>query len=276
MKDVTTTMKMMMNSGSRAPDSMPVMPLPSAPPAEDVVTIAVTSPVHGQDSAAAAAAAPQLNGQQTQTHGGHLKPRVNRVRSKSPSQKRKFDEGDNDGDGQGDGYRKQGRPRITAKGASKVQVEGVGDYQPSLQFYIGNTPGRADSDVIKKVLAKCSQPLLEDGPLEVEEIELLTIEDNPRTKCWRVVVPYKYMSVMENPELYPDGWRYRRFFGSRKAREKNKKPRTEENVVDEIMKEVEKEKEELLDRHKLEARSDGHNLSNDQEVGASGVAGTTS
>ena len=84
------------------------------------------------------------------------------------------------------------------------------------------------------------------------------------------------MSLMENPELYPEGWRHRRFFGSRKAREKNKKARTEENVVDEIMKEVEKEKEELLDRHKLEARSDGHNLSNDQEVGASGVAGTTS
>jgi hypothetical protein len=88
--------------------------------------------------------------------------------------------------------------RKTAQGASKVKVDGVGVYQPSLQYYIGNnTPGKANSEVIKKVLAKCSEPLLTGDILQVEEIELLT-------KCWRVVVLYKYMSLMDNAELYPE------------------------------------------------------------------------
>ena len=144
-------------------------------------------------------------------------------------------------------------------------MEGVGDYQPSLQYYIGNTPGKASLEVIKKVLVKCSEPLLTDagaGPLEVEDVELLTLEDNPRTKCWRVVVPYKFMSLMENPVLYPEGWRHRRFFGTRKAKDKddknkNKKLRLEGNVVDEIMKEVEAQKDDVLDRHTQELESGG-------------------
>ena len=68
---------------------------------------------------------------------------------------------------------------------------------------------------------------------------MLTLEDNPRTNCWRVVVPYKYISLMENAELYPEGWRHRKFFGSRKAKDKNKKPRMEENIVEEIMQDME-------------------------------------
>ena len=156
--------------------------------------------------------------------GQNLQVRENRGRSKSPSVKRKHDEEENNG------FRTQGRPRKTAQGASKVKVDGVGEYQPSLQYYIGNTPAKANSEVIKKVLAKCSEPLLTGDILQVEDIELLTLEDNPRTKCWRVVVPYKYMSMMDNAELYPEGWRHRKFFGSRKAKDQNKKPRMEENI----------------------------------------------
>ena len=100
----------------------------------------------------------------------------------------------------------------------------------------------AKSTINKKV---CTPPLLNDDILQVEEIELLTQVENPRTKCWRIVVPFKYMSVMENP----DGWRYRKFFGSRKVHEKNKQPRLEENIVDEVMREVERERQNVLEKH---------------------------
>ena len=51
-------------------------------------------------------------------------------------------------------FKRQGRQRIqnrpAAAGASKVVVEEFGALQPSLQYYIGNTPGKANDEVIKK------------------------------------------------------------------------------------------------------------------------------
>ena len=252
-KEVTTNMHRLLNSSDRESAVMPQMPVPSAPPAEDVL-----QPLVCQSYATTAAAVLPLQPVEQRAGGGHLQPpQQNRERSKSPSVKRKH--GESEGD---EGFRRQGRPRKTAVGASKVKVDGVGDYQPSLQYYIGNTPGKASPEVIKKVLAKCSEPLLTEGQLEIEEIELLTLEDNPRTKCWRIVVPYKHMSLMENPELYPEGWRSRKFFGSRKGKDKNKNQRLDGDVVDEIMREVENE-----DRKRNGSQSGSHS----QTDGSSGV-----
>ena len=69
-----------------------------------------------------------------------------RTRSRSPQVKR-----DRDGASVDDeGYRHQGRPnrqkRPAASGASQVVVEDVGDLHPSLQYFIANTPGKADEN----------------------------------------------------------------------------------------------------------------------------------
>ena len=74
-----------------------------------------------------------------------------RSRSTSPSTKRKAP-GENE-----DGFRPQGRPRKTAGGASKVVLDDIGEYQPSHQFYVSNTPGHSTTELIKKVLEKCSK-----------------------------------------------------------------------------------------------------------------------
>ena len=124
--------------------------------------------------------------------------------------------------------------------------------------------------MIKKVLSKCSEPLLTGDVLEVEEIELLTQGDNPRTKCWRIVVPYKYMTLMKNPELYPQGWRHRKFFGSRKIQEKNKQPRLEGNVVDEAMRKVEEDRMNMQERQRQELESDSQNVATGQVPGPGG------
>ena len=87
-----------------------------------------------------------------QVHGG-AGGVYTRARSRSPQVKRSS-EGNAIEDA--DGYRRQGRPRHqnrqAANGASKVVVEDVGDLQPSLQYYIGNTPGRANEEIIRKIL----------------------------------------------------------------------------------------------------------------------------
>ena len=119
----------------------------------------------------------------------------------------------------GNGYRRQGRPmnlnRSATAGASKVVVEEFGALQPSLQYYIGNTPGKANEEAIRKVLERCAAALLDDerGQLVIESVHCLTKETDPRTKCWRVVVPPRYKDIMENSELYPEGWRFREFVG---------------------------------------------------------------
>ena len=139
-----------------------------------------------------------------------------RTRSRSPQVKR-----DHVGDevaADEAGFRRQGRPkhqnRPAAAGASKVVVDDVGDLHPSLQYYLGNTPGKANEDVIKKVLERCAVPILqEEGPLVIESIQCLTKDPDPRTRCWRVVVPHKFKDIMENSLLYPEGWKYREFVG---------------------------------------------------------------
>ena len=121
-------------------------------------------------------------------------------------------------------------------------VEEVGDLNPSLQYYIGNTPGKATDEVIKKVLQRCAVPLMQDdGPLEIESVHCLTKDTDPRTRCWRVVVPHKFKEVMENSELYPEGWKYREFVGIfRNSPRAAKKIKVADNaIVDQVMAESE-------------------------------------
>ena len=139
-----------------------------------------------------------------------------RGRSRSPQVKRGPD---GNAEEDGNGYRRQGRPRNLNRpataGASKVVVEEFGALQPSLQYYIGNTPGKANEEAIRKVLERCAAALLDDerGQLVIESVHCLTKDADPRTKCWRVVVTPRYKDIMEISELYPEGWRFREFVG---------------------------------------------------------------
>ena len=165
----------------------------------------------------------------------------NRVRSRSPQVKR-----GHDSEVDSEGFRRPGRPRHQNRqaeaGASKVLVEDVGELQASLQYYIGNTPGRANEEVIKKVLERCAVPLLEEGrgPLVIESVHCLTKDPEPRTKCWRVVVPPSFKDIMENSQLYPEGWRFREFVGVfRNSNKSVKKFRIQDSsIVDQVMSET--------------------------------------
>ena len=125
----------------------------------------------------------------------------------------------------------------------------------TVNYYIGNTDKKADGDIIARVLKKCAAPLEGGADLEVLDVELLTSEDNPRTKCWRVTVPFKFKSVMEMDELYLPGWKHRKFFGTRKKAGDNqaKKSRVENmNQVEAMIQERERENEVIRQRHERE------------------------
>ena len=63
----------------------------------------------------------------------------------------------------------------------------------------------------------------------IREVELFTKEKVSRTKCWRVAVPFKFKDLMEKDDMYPSGWQHRKFFGSRKG--KDKKARVDEDPL---------------------------------------------
>ena len=50
-------------------------------------------------------------------------------------------------------------------------------------------------------------------PLEIEECNLLTREQNTKTRVWRVVVPDTFNAVMKDDRMYPTGWHHREFEG---------------------------------------------------------------
>ena len=162
-----------------------------------------------------------------------------RVRTRSTSQKRKADEEKSDDDG----FRRQGRQRqrTTASGTSQVQVDGVGEYIAPVEFYVGNTDKRTNEETIMKVLKKCAAGVEGGEDLVIEKVELLTKEQEPRTKCWKIVVPFRFKSLMERDDVYPGGWKHRTFYNSRNS--KDKKPRLDQgdSIEQQVLQEQERE-----------------------------------
>ena len=130
------------------------------------------------------------------------------------------------------------RGRKVEVGKSTAYVEDGGEAAP-LEYYVGNTTPRASPEIIKAVLVKCAAQLTKD--LEVLEVKCLTNGiENPRTKSWKVKVPYKYKELMEMNELYPIGWTYRKFFAPRSVNQGAggaKKSRPDDELIGQVLQE---------------------------------------
>ena len=122
-----------------------------------------------------------------------------------------------------------------------------------MEFYVGNTTPAANEDIIKDVLVKCAKGIESDTQFSVLKVTQLAKHiENPRTKCWKVEIPYKFKELMEKDEMYPTGWCHRKFFAPRRAENPSKQPRKEDNVVIEAIKEQERLEE--ANRRELEDR----------------------
>ena len=67
---------------------------------------------------------------------------------------------------------------------------------------------------------------LKEGDIMVKLLNNLAEEPNPRTKCWKVTVPYIFRDVMAMDTFFPNGWSHRKFnnqVGNKK--DQNKRPR---------------------------------------------------
>ena len=114
--------------------------------------------------------------------------------------------------------RKKKKKEISTGTATLQSIPGViGPLKPSYQHFVGNTPGNMGKETLELVFKELALSVLADkgieGPLEIEQCNLLTKEENTRTRVWRVVVPNKFKAIMQDDRMYPSGWHHREFEG---------------------------------------------------------------
>ena len=149
--------------------------------------------------------------------GGYLGAGQERGRSVSP--KRRREDSDNDGAGGVPFQTIQRKPRKVTYGKSQVTMDGA-EAAP-IDIFIGNTNPRATPQIIEAVMKKCAGELPEKVELQVLEVKCLNnleVDPNPRTRCWKISVPYKFRELMAKDELYPAGWSHRHLFPPRPKR----------------------------------------------------------
>ena len=93
-------------------------------------------------------------------------------------------------------------------------------------------------------MTKCAKGVEPNTAFKVlEVVQLATHLVNPRTKSWKVLIPYKFKQLMEQDDMYHTGWVHRKFFGARKAKENSaKQPRLDDQLVQEHLQEQERER----------------------------------
>ena len=193
----------------------------SVPQAVPQVHLGVPGAQQHQSYAAAAATGRSFAPQVQQILG-------NRQRRTSLSVKRSVsgmprDQGGNVVEGSEDVFtdvtnKKKKKKEVFTGKAVVQEIAGVNiPLQAAYQHFVGNTPGNMDEDTLKLVFKELAAPVLEDkgiqGPLEIEECNLLTREGNSRTRVWRVVVPHRFRDIMKDDRIYPSGWQHREFEG---------------------------------------------------------------
>jgi hypothetical protein len=135
------------------------------------------------------------------------------------------------------------RRRPVNHGSSQVEVEEAGMAAP-VEVYIGNTTPAATEEIVAAVLIKCAKGLDANTEFKVVGVEQLAKQvENPRTKCWKVVIPYKFKDMMEKDEMYPAGWCHRKFFAPRRSGNPAKQPRKEDSLVQEVIQEQQRKEE---------------------------------
>ena len=107
-------------------------------------------------------------------------------------------------------------------------------------------------------MKKCADSIDNTAKFEVLDVFLLTKEANPRSKCWKVVVPHHCKELMEKPEMFPRGWRHRRFYGGGggggggEGRGDKRQKVAETRTVENMEQEVQEVRDTLLEEQEKE------------------------
>ena len=127
------------------------------------------------------------------------------------------------------------KPRKVTYGKSKVTMEGA-EAAP-VEIFIGNTNPKATPEIIATVMKKCALDLPEKIELEVLEVKCLNnvdLDPNPRTRCWKIVVPYRFKELMARDDLYYCGWSHRQFYPPRQNKAKRHQPDPNDPVAEHL------------------------------------------
>ena len=130
-------------------------------------------------------------------------------------------EGNDDSNGEFQNVNRRRQPRKTNFGKNTTDLNIEGAEAAPYEVFVGNTHPKATEAIIADVLTRCAQTLPDKPDLKIIHVKCLTNlerDPHPRTKCWRIQVPYSCKQIVENDELYPVGWSHRRFFPARKSR----------------------------------------------------------
>ena len=221
-----------LNSASRPPVGLPEIRVtsPTAQPSYAAVASGHAGhSVGGGDHGGAASGG-------VQTGPGLALPARERAMSQGEKRKHESDETQ-----QGN----QRRQRKIAYGSSKVTIEENGEAAP-LDYYVGNTNPKATESIIEKVLIKCAAGLEGSPVLKVLGVQLLTKGDNPRTKCWKITVPFKFKEIMEKDELYHAGWTHRKFYNPKfSPKNDSKHPRMDDPIEKMALEQAQAEQEQV-------------------------------
>ena len=114
--------------------------------------------------------------------------------------------------------RKKKKKEVSKGTATLESIPGVAvPLQPAYQHFVRNTPGNMEKETLELVFKELAVSVMNEqgleGTLEIEQVNLMTKEENARTRVWRVVVPDKYRAVMQDDRMYPSGWHHREFEG---------------------------------------------------------------
>ena len=85
----------------------------------------------------------------------------------------------------------------------------------------------ATEDKIKEVIILSASQMVDNPRLIINEVKCLNnleTDPNPRTKCWRITVPFAFKSLMEDDNLFPAGWTHRKFYPARRNQSGGRRP----------------------------------------------------
>ena len=105
-------------------------------------------------------------------------------------------------------------------GTSKVIATGRTDWAAPVEVFISNTSADITENEVREVLKLCAEDAKASEGNEnlsdfvVKDVKCLTRPDieNPRTKCWRVSVPFRFKDYIMSDLAYPVGWCHRPFY----------------------------------------------------------------
>ena len=105
-------------------------------------------------------------------------------------------------------------------GTSKIVATGRTDWAAPVEVFISNTSPDMTEDDVKEILKLCAEEAKTSEGNEnlsdfaVKDAKCLTRPDieNPRTKCWRVTVPFRFRDYILSDLAYPVGWCHRPFY----------------------------------------------------------------